>query len=211
MTLKRSPKVAHPDFNGCPWRQPKASGPSAPVRRFSARYPGKVLLMFTPQPPSDPHHALSILRCSPRGYLDAVLVCDQYTGVMTHWWDDHTVLHASSGPCEPCSGGQSPRWQGFIIVESVESGQFRLLQFTPPVARVFNSHREHDGRLSGVVARLHREGRERNSPLFAKLVGYRDDRNVFSSEQLDAAVAKLFRSSFPLFDQAASGIGRLPA
>jgi len=167
--------------------------------------------MFTPTPPENPHHALSILRCSPRGHLDTVLVCDRYTGVMTHWWDDHTTLHAAAGPCEACDGGQSPRWQGFIIVQAMDSGQFRLLQFTPPVARVFDSHRTNNGRLAGVVARLHREGTERNSPLFAKLVGYEEDRDVFSSEQLDSAVAKLFRSSFPLFDKARSQIGCLPA
>jgi len=166
--------------------------------------------MFTPTPPQDPDRALGILRCEPRGYLDVVLVCNRYTGVMTHWWDDHTTLHAASGPCEPCSGGQSPRWQGFIVVQSVDSGQFRLLQFTPPVARVFDSHQNDNGRLVGVVARLRREGTERNSPLFAKLTGFEEDRDAFSAEQLDAAVAKLFRSSFPLFDKAKSKIGCLP-
>lgn len=210
MTLKRPPKVAVRHLNRCQWRWPKASGPPALLRRYSAGKPRKGSQMFTPTPPPEPHHALSILRCTARGHLEVRLSCQAYTGVMTHWWDDHTILHPPSGPCEACSNGQSPRWQGFIIVESMDSGQFRLLQFTPPVARVFDSHRSDGGRLSGLVARLHRDGTERNSPLFARLTKIERHDPKFSAEQLDAAVAKLFRSSFPLFDVARSKVGCLP-
>lgn len=210
MTLKRPPKVADRPSNRSQRRWPKASGPPALLRRYSAGKPRKGSQMFTPTPPEESLHALSILRCTHRGHLEVRLSCQAYTGVMTHWWDDHTVLHPQHGPCEPCCGGQSPRWQGFIIVESIESGQFRLLQFTPPVARVFDSHRSDGGRLSGIVARLHREGTERNSPLFARLMSIAPQEAKFSAEQLESAVAKLFRSNFPLFDTARSKVGCLP-
>lgn len=166
--------------------------------------------MFTPDPPVDALCALPILRCAPNVHLDCILVCDQFTGVLTHYLKEETALHTIEGPCLGCDAGQAPRWQGFIIVAGTSSGYHRLLQFTPPVARVFKKHRSTVGSLAGVVARLRRAGSERNSPLHAEVTDYTKQEAHFSFEQLQMAVSRLFRHNYPLFEAARATVGSLP-
>lgn len=166
--------------------------------------------MFTPLPPTVKLCALPILRCSGSGTLDAILVCHRYTGVLTHWMNEETTLHIDSGPCAGCDANQRPRWQGFIIVQSTQSGTHRLLQFTPPVATVLNKYSRDDTGVCGLTVRLTREGRERNSPLRAEIIERATVTPHFSVEQLEEAVSRLFRTNFPLFDALKKSIGCLP-
>lgn len=184
--------------------------PGSPRKRFKALHPGKVHEMFTPTPPAEPQVSLRVLRCEAAKQLDVILCCRLYTGVMTHWIEDSTTLHAVKGPCEGCDAKQTPRWQGYIIVQSQESGLHRLLQFTPPVARTLDILVTGDAGLAGAMIRLRREGTNRNSPLYCDPKGFTSDHQTFPFEALQEAVSKLFRQDFPLFEAAKRGIGRLP-
>jgi len=166
--------------------------------------------MFTPTPPAEPQFCLRVLRCEATKQLDVILCCRLYTGVMTHWLDNCTTLHAEKGPCEGCDAHQTPRWQGYIIVQSMESGLHRLLQFTPPVARTLDILVTGDSGLAGAMIRLRREGTSRNSPLYAAPKGFTSDHQTFPFEALQEAVSKLFRQDFPLFEAMKRNIGRLP-
>lgn len=166
--------------------------------------------MFTPTPPTTKLCALPILRCTGAGTLDAILVCHSYTGVLTHWIGEETTLHTQSGPCAGCDANQAPRWQGFVIVQSTQSGTHRLLQFTPPVAKTLDGYQRKQYGLSGLTVRLTRAGRERNSPLCAEITDRVQLTPHFSVEQLEEAVSRLFRSNFPLFDALKKSIGCLP-
>lgn len=166
--------------------------------------------MFTPTPPEESLCALPIIRCLGRGYLDVIVVTEKYTGVMTHWIDDATALHTTVVACPGCEANQAPRWQGFAIVQSTESGYHRLLQFTPPVARVLDAHRAKSDSLCGVTARLHRSGSNRNSPLHAEVIDYAEDKPHFSHKQLEEAVARLFRAVGPIFGTSSAALRRSP-
>jgi len=166
--------------------------------------------MFTPLPPTEELCSLPIIRCHSRGHLIVVIVCPQYTGVLTHWIDGETQLHRADGPCEGCDANQAPRWQGFVIVEAVDGDRHRLLQFTPPVARVLDRQPTKTHGLSGVVAKLQRDGGNRNSPLNCQIVDVHDVEPRFDMRQLEMAVARLFRSKGPIFESLRADIGRLP-
>jgi len=166
--------------------------------------------MFTPSPPTEALCSLPIIRCHSRGHLIVVMVCPDYTGVLTHWIDGETQLHRADGPCEGCDANQAPRWQGFIIVEARDGGRHRLLQFTPPVARVLDRQPQNAHGLSGTVAKLQRDGRNRNSPLHCEIVEVKSQYARFDTHQLEEAVARLFRSKGPIFESLRSDIGRLP-
>ena len=184
--------------------------PGSPRKRFKALHPGKVHEMFTPTPPAEPQVSLRVLRCEAAKQLDVILCCRLYTGVMTHWIEDSTTLHAVKGPCEGCDAKQTPRWQGYIIVQSQESGLHRLLQFTPPVARTLDILVKGDAGLAGAMIRLRREGTNRNSPLYCDPKGFTSDHQTFPFEALQEAVSKLFRQDFLLFKALKRNIGRLP-
>ncbi len=182
----------------------------SPEARLKALHTWKGSRMFTPSPPTDRLCALPIIRRHSRGHLIVVLVCAEYTGVLTHWIDGETMLHRADGPCEGCDANQAPRWQGFIIVAHAEGGRHRLLQFTPPVARVLDQQPANAHGLSGTVAKLQRDGRERNSPLICDIVEVKNQFAHFDTTQLELAVARLFRAKGPIFESLRGDIGRLP-
>ncbi len=184
-----------------------SKSPCSVLKRYTL---GKVLEMFTPTPPTDALCALPIIRCHSRGHLIVVFVCPAYTGVLTHWIDGETMLHRADGPCEGCDSNQAPRWQGFIIVAHEDGGRHRLLQFTPPVARVLDRQPVNAHGLSGTVVKLQRDGKERNSPLNCQIVEVKNQYAVFDTTQLELAVARLFRAKGPVFESLRGDIGRLP-
>jgi len=210
MTLSRPPKVGPDIFNtDAGGVDPKTL---AQIRFdvLSATDPRKTVHMFTHSPPDQDIVALPILRCVPNGHLDVILSCRLFTGVMTHWVNNATTLHAGVGRCEGCSINQAPRWQGFIIVRSPDSGMSRLFQFTPPVARVLESHKDSGDGLLGLVVRVKRLGKNDNSPLHASVIDYADHADEFAFADLQKAVARLFRSNFHPLDAARKSIGSLP-
>jgi len=166
--------------------------------------------MFTPAPPAETQVCLRVLRCDAFSHLDVIVCNARYVGVMTHWIDGTTILHSLAGTCEGCDARQSPRWQGYLIVQSMESGLHRLLQFTPPVAHTLDAHQNAGHDLAGAVVRLKREGKNRNSPLYARVMSKADHFQQFEFARLQEAVAKLFRQDFPLFEAARKDIGCLP-
>jgi len=151
--------------------------------------------MFNNSPPVDQSMALPVVRCKPGKPLHIAFAVKWFRGVKTHHLHRTTMVCQGGPSCPGCTENMAPRWQGYIIVSSMQSDSFALLQFTPGVARYLEQHVPQSGGLVGRTGTFSRTGTRPNSPLAFSLSAVRVDVKEWSFIQLETFVVRLLGAS----------------
>jgi len=148
--------------------------------------------MFTNSPPTDHTLPLPIVRAKPNEPLEAIVCNREFVGVETHYIGGRTILHSNEEGCIGCRDNMTPRWQGYVIVQSTRAKRFAVLQFTPIVGHTLSRAAGGANGLLGVMIRIRRLGNRINSPLECEITGYESEANEFPVYRLESIVRKLF-------------------
>jgi len=153
--------------------------------------------MFKNDPPANPVLPLQLVRARPKQPLDCILCNEGYVGLDTHYLGGATRACLNPNDCPGCQVGMSPRWQGYVVVESKQLKRFALLQFTPIVGLTLTRSISRATGLLGVCIRLTRLGPRLNSPLACEITGYQPEVTAWSKYRLEQTVRALFPESWP--------------
>lgn len=149
-------------------------------------------MRFVNEPETDQTLPLPMLRARPNQPLDCICATQSYVGLNTHYLGGRTIDCSGEPECLGCCANMLPRWQGYIIVQSVKDKRHAVLQFTPFVAGVLSQTNWAGSGLLGTVIRLTRLGPRVNSPLECKVTGFSEDVKEYSVYRLTQLIEQLF-------------------
>ncbi len=143
-------------------------------------------------PPEDSaRYVFPVVRAKPDAPLRVVLTCQKWCSVNVHWTGKRNALCPGSLFCDICRESL-PVWQGWILCESLASGNSGLVQFTPNCIEEFLRITKQDPDLCGRLATFGRVGKRVNSPLKVSFHGKRKPNRPQSFETLQRAVERVF-------------------
>lgn len=70
-----------------------------------------------------------LMRCGPKGFRNAVILSHDILGCYTHYWCRRTIPCRKEG-CPACEKGYSPRWHGWVFVQSKLTANKVIFEFT---------------------------------------------------------------------------------
>lgn len=150
-------------------------------------------MIWTPDPPADNGQPpLPVFRVKPGRPLTCVIMCARWCGVMTHYFNNQTIVHRETD-CPACDRNWAPIWQGFLVVGSRDQKTMMLLQITHNGAKSLAAFEHPNRRFMGCIVVWSRLGRRTNSPLHAQCIGWETVKHEWSEDRLGACVARLLR------------------
>lgn len=169
-------------------------------KREAAR---RILAASSP-PPAPPRPAPRVVRVTTGEVLTATIVSRACEVRWCHYGPDkagqppHSVGCKRPHPCEWCTGGVNPYWQGFLAVQLGTSEEQVCLAVTANTAYRLDSWRKIDLGFRGLVIRLRRVGMRANSPVYPERLHCIDPATMPDAIDLSVSIARLLGNPDPV-------------
>lgn len=143
----------------------------------------------------DPIPALPILVAKHDKNIQAILICQSWKGVKTHWYGGHTIACSEDENCPACDVGQQWVKKYYIAATSARHQNVVILMITPTAAaQVFHHRREGVG-LLGMEIVLGRAAKRNTSPMTARSINYHPGTPDFGTKRLERVVLRIFAAN----------------
>jgi len=152
-------------------------------------------MQFTKAPPTSTAPSYKIVVCKADQPLSFVSVCDQYVGLITHWWGGHTVACEYPEFCEACNRSIRKDFKSYLAVESVEFGTRVIVQITHACCLELARYLEYPRGLLGLKMRLSRATKADTSMLQVATFGFQEVAHPVTAEQLEQTMARVFAAN----------------
>ena len=92
-----------------------------------------------------------LMRCGAKPFQGAVILSHDILGCYTHYWCRRTIPCRKDN-CPACDQGYSPRWHGWVFVQSQKTANKAIFEFTAGAsANVDKYFREHRTLRGGII------------------------------------------------------------
>lgn len=134
-----------------------------------------------------------LLRPRPGCPLRFVSRSKHLVGVDTHYGSNGTFICPGEDDCPSCRKGEPPRYQGYLLGESIVNNKIAIIHLTAAAAEeVWSLEIASDG-LVGARFVLERSGPKQNSPVNAIHFGWDEAVDALSQHLLVECLVRLYR------------------
>jgi len=146
----------------------------------------------TTPPKDDLKAVIPVMRPVPGDGMRVVILSRHWVWLPTHYDGKRCVACADGKNCEWCTK-QVRAWKGFVVCRGLNGQRRILVQITPNVVESICCELDEGQILTGLMVRLFRLGKERNSPLAATVLGRRNGEQEVSVQDTWTHVQRIFK------------------
>jgi len=139
--------------------------------------------------------ALKIIIAKWNKPVHAILICQAWKGVRTHWYGGHTIACCGTDNCPACDVGQQWVKKFYIAARSRRNDNMVILMITPTAAEQIIVHRRKGTGLLGCEIELGRSADRNTAPMTGRMVNFHPDTSDFGIERLERVVMRIFAAN----------------
>ena len=127
--------------------------------------------------------------------IKAILICQEWVGVRTHWYGGHTIACCGTENCKACEAGQLWVKKLYIAAKSPTSGNSAILMLTPVACSLIRPHLSRSSGCLGCEVVIGRAAKRNTAPMTATVVDYHPSTEDFGLQRLERVIRRIFKEN----------------